>query len=139
MTVQIEKAVGFKTDPLPVAWNQRDLLLYATGIGARDDDLELTYELNKAWKPFPTYPLVLGLKGDSPDVTNFSEMIKGRGASPPGMPKLDPNKVVHAEQTIQILKPLPTHVEPKDGFKLIRSIGGVHDKGLFAVSAFVLN
>lgn len=32
MTVQIEKAVGFKTDPLPVAWNQRDLLLYAVSI-----------------------------------------------------------------------------------------------------------
>lgn len=39
------------------------------------------------------------------------------------------HRVVHAEQTIKILKPFPKHVDSKDGWKLVRSIGGVHDKG----------
>jgi len=130
MAPEISKAVGFETGPLPVAWNQRDLVLYAVGIGAQADDLNLAYELDKEWSPMPTYPLVLALKGASPDVTNFAEMVKGRGGkAPPGMPALDPNRVVHAEQSIKILKPLPKEAKAEDGWKLIRSIGGVHDKG----------
>ena len=39
--------------------------LHQTGIGARAEDLELVYELNKSWTPFPTYPLVLGLSAHS--------------------------------------------------------------------------
>merc|ERR1712093_86122 len=73
MAPEISKAVGFETGPLPVAWNQRDLVLYAVGIGAQADDLNLAYELDKEWSPMPTYPLVLALKGASPDVTNFAD------------------------------------------------------------------
>lgn len=39
------------------------------------------------------------------------------------------HRVVHAEQTIKILKPFPKEASSKDGWKLVRSIGGVHDKG----------
>ena len=34
---EIEKSVGFKTEPLPVAWNSRDLLLYAVRTAIRLD------------------------------------------------------------------------------------------------------
>ncbi|KAK9895509.1 hypothetical protein P389DRAFT_154347 [Cystobasidium minutum MCA 4210] len=130
MASEISKAVGHKAAPLDVTWNQRDLLLYVAGIGAKYDELDLTFELNDNWKPFPTYPLVTGFKGDSQDVVNFAESLKGRaGDAPPGMPELDPNKVVHAEQSIKILRPLPKEARPEDGWKLLRSTGGVHDKG----------
>lgn len=83
MAPEISKAVGHKAAPLDVTWNQRDLLLYVVsepitglhgtndgdhrtdsnaqaGIGAKYDELDLTFELNENWKPFPTYPLVTG-------------------------------------------------------------------------------
>ena len=43
MAPEIEKAVGFKSDALPVAWNQRDLLLYAVS----PDDAEVNGSLAK--------------------------------------------------------------------------------------------
>jgi len=49
-------------------------VLYAVGVGAKADELSQAYELSPAWSPLPTYPLVLGLKGDSQDVTDFSVM-----------------------------------------------------------------
>lgn len=33
------------------------------------------------------------------------------------------HRVVHAEQTIKILKPFPKEASSKDGWKLVRSIG----------------
>lgn len=53
----------------------------------------------------PTYPVVLALKGADQDVNLFSERVKSGPIS--GLPKLDPNRVVHATQSIEVLKPLP--------------------------------
>jgi len=43
--IDLAKAVGVELDVEPVAWNTRDLLLYAVGIGAKKDDLAMVYEL----------------------------------------------------------------------------------------------
>ena len=53
----------------------------------------------------PTYPVVLALKGADNDLNLFSERVKSGPIS--GLPKLDPNRVVHATQSIEVLKPLP--------------------------------
>lgn len=96
---------------MDVNWNQRDLLLYAVGvrsfsikqnersltnhlntadqIGARRDELRTLYELDPNWHPFPTYPLVLGLKGNHTDLNNFNDMKDGGGKTP-GLPPLNP-------------------------------------------------
>ena len=71
------EAVGHKFEDLPVAWNQRDLLLYAVGVGAKADEFAQVYELSPDWSPLPTYPLVLALKGDSQDVTDYSVCAAG--------------------------------------------------------------
>ena len=42
----------------------------------------------------PTYPVVLALKGADTDVNVFSKQIKGRPI--PGMPPLNPNRVVRS-------------------------------------------
>ena len=42
----------------------------------------------------PTYPVVLALKGADTDVNLFSQRIKGRPI--PGMPPMDPNRVVRS-------------------------------------------
>ncbi|KAJ7167444.1 peroxisomal dehydratase [Mycena crocata] len=106
MTGDLSKVVGSEMPAKPVSWNQRDLLTYACGVGAKADDLTLVYELDKSFAAIPTYPVVLALKGDSQDVNRFADNLGGWQAIP-GMPRLDPNKVVHASQSIQILKDLP--------------------------------
>lgn len=47
--------------------------------------------------------------------------------SVPGFPKLDPNTIVHGEQSIQVLRQLPIISGP--GWKLKKRVVGVHDKG----------
>lgn len=42
----------------------------------------------------PTYPVVLALKGADTDVNLFSERI--RGGPVPGLPRMDPNRVVRS-------------------------------------------
>ncbi|KDQ51721.1 hypothetical protein JAAARDRAFT_210991 [Jaapia argillacea MUCL 33604] len=123
MSIDLAKAVGHQSPDRPVAWNQRDLILYAVGIGAKKDDFSLIYELDKSWAPFPTYPVVLGLKGDDQDVNLFSERASSR--STPGLPNFDPNRVVHGSQTVEILKPLPAASGP--GWKLKSRISAVHE------------
>ncbi|EEB88692.1 hypothetical protein MPER_13326, partial [Moniliophthora perniciosa FA553] len=54
----------------------------------------------------PTYPVVLVFKGDDQDVNLFASRVEG-GVKLPGVPKLDPNRIVHGTQSIEILKPLP--------------------------------
>lgn len=124
--VDFEKSVGHTDGDTPVAWNRRDLLLYAAGIGTGPDALDYVYEASPGFRAFPTYPLVLGLKGTSPDVNVFAEMISSRQGVP-GFPKLDPNTIVHGEQSIEILHDIPTN--SGEGWKIRKRIVGVHDKG----------
>ncbi|KAG7094860.1 hypothetical protein E1B28_005668 [Marasmius oreades] len=102
---ELSKVVGHQLPDRPVAWNKRDLLTYAAGVGAKHDDLHFVYELHPNFSAIPTYPVVLALKGADQDVNLFSERVGG-GGKLPGVPKLDPNRV-HGTQSIEILKPLP--------------------------------
>ncbi|KII91605.1 hypothetical protein PLICRDRAFT_38402 [Plicaturopsis crispa FD-325 SS-3] len=123
MSIDLSKAIGHKSADIPVSWNKRDLLAYAVGVGAKKDDLSLVYELDKNWAPIPTYPVVLNLKGDSEDVNVFTEKAKLEPI--PGFPKLDPRRVVHGSQSIEILKDLP-HVSGA-GWKLTKRIVAVQE------------
>ncbi|KAJ3506755.1 hypothetical protein NLJ89_g6688 [Agrocybe chaxingu] len=105
MPADLSQVVGFTLEDKPVAWNKRDLLTYAVGVGAKNDDFQFVYELDPNFSAIPTYPVVLFLKGEGQDVNLFSETVKGRPV--PTMPPIDPNRVVHATQSIEIIKPLP--------------------------------
>ncbi|KAI0039632.1 peroxisomal dehydratase [Auriscalpium vulgare] len=120
----LEKAVGFQYPDQPVSWNKRDLLAYALGIGAKGTDYNFVYELDKAFAPFPTYPVILPLKGDDTDVNTFSDRVKDR-AGPEDFPVFDPNRIVHGTQTIEILKPIPTVSGP--GWKLKKRISSIQE------------
>ena len=48
MSVDLAKAVGHPSKDKPVSWNQRDLLTYAVGVGAKAKDLPVVYG---AWRP----------------------------------------------------------------------------------------
>lgn len=95
-------------------------------IGAKKDELAFTYEDDPNWQPFPTYPLVLGLKGNNPSIANFATAKEGSTPNP-GLPPLDPKKLVHAEQLIEILGELPK--ESTEGWALKKKCVGVKDTG----------
>jgi len=104
MAADLSKVVGYEAPAQPVSWNKRDLLIYAAGIGAKADDLNLVYELEKSFAAIPTYPVVLSFKGDSQELNLFAEQF---GKPVPGMPPVDLDKMVHGSQSIEILKDLP--------------------------------
>ncbi|GAA5902698.1 hypothetical protein JCM6882_004045 [Rhodosporidiobolus microsporus] len=122
--IDLDKAIGHASAPFDVSWNQRDLLLYAVGIGAKKDELQFTFEDAKDWHPFPTYPLVLGLKQNHDSIANFAN---ARSEPTPGLPKFSPTKVVHAEQSIHILGDLPK--ESGKGWTMKKVVVGVKDTG----------
>ncbi|KAJ7092847.1 peroxisomal dehydratase [Mycena belliarum] len=105
MASDLSQVVGYELPPRPVAWNKRDLLTYACGVGAKAEDLNVAYELHESFMALPTYPVVLPFKGDSQELNLFAERM---GSQPvPSMPRMDPNRGVHATQSIQVLKDLP--------------------------------
>ncbi|KZO99228.1 peroxisomal dehydratase [Calocera viscosa TUFC12733] len=123
MSNPMEQAVGYQLAEAPVGWTKRDLLTYAIGIGAKKDDYAFVYELHPHFAPFPTYPVVLSLKGDAEDVTEFSKVL-GRDEIP-GLPKFDPERAVHGSMSIEILRPLP--LETGKGWRMKRRVSGVHE------------
>jgi acyl dehydratase len=106
-----------------VSFNTRDAILYALGIGVTD--LKYTYELDPEFQPFPTYALVLGLKGSHQDINSYAKQ-SAKNWNIPGLPKIDLNRLVHGEQFYEILKPLP-----KNGgtFTFKSALIGVYDAG----------
>ncbi|KAJ7742569.1 peroxisomal dehydratase [Mycena metata] len=103
MAADLSKVMGHTLPAKPVSWNKRDLLTYAAGVGAKAEDLNVVYD--KSFAALPTYPVVLPFKGDSQELNLFAERMMGTPI--PGMPKLDPNRVVHGTQSIEIIKDLP--------------------------------
>ncbi|TFK29504.1 peroxisomal dehydratase [Coprinopsis marcescibilis] len=118
---ELSKVVGTVLPDKPVAWNKRDLLTYAVGVGAKNNEFPFIYELDPSFSALPTYPVVLSLKGSGQDVNNFAEALKGRPVE--GLPKLDPNRVVHATQSIEIVKQLP--LVSGEGWKLTSRYTGI--------------
>ncbi|CBQ71966.1 related to Estradiol 17 beta-dehydrogenase 4 [Sporisorium reilianum SRZ2] len=123
--VDFDQSVGHDAGTQPVSWNRRDLLTYAVSIGVGPKDLDYAYEREAGFRAFPTYPVVLGLKGTSQDTTVFSEMVSSRSAVP-GFPSLDLNTIVHGEQSIEMHAPIP--VVSGEGWKLEKRICAVHDR-----------
>jgi hypothetical protein len=101
-----------------------------------------TLPLDPSFSAFPTYPVVLGLKGiiipphlsshsfrlsstgADQDVVNFTERL-GESNTIKDLPKFDPRRLVHASQSIEILKPLPFVSGP--GWKLKKRLASLRE------------
>jgi peroxisomal enoyl-CoA hydratase 2 len=104
-----------------VEYNARDLILYSLGIGSSDP--RYVYELHDDFAAFPTYPIVLGFKGDSFNTLSFPSPAMEQFP----FPRLRGVTVgLDAEKLIEKVNELP-----KDGakLKLVGSIAGIHKKG----------
>ncbi|RUS21662.1 HotDog domain-containing protein [Endogone sp. FLAS-F59071] len=122
--IDVSKAVGYKSKPMKVIYNRRDLIMYALAIGVKGDEFKYLYELDPSFSIFPTYPLVLQSKGSTFDVNVFAEQEQVSEVIP-GLPEFDINRMVHGEQQLEILKQPPVQGE----FWLKSEVTGVFDKG----------
>jgi len=109
MALSLE-SVGKTWGPYEFSYSERDLIIYALGIGFSKDNLEYVYEGAKDFKAFPTYGVILpsnaGAEAFLSTKANFA-------------------MVVHGEQSLQIHNPLP-----KGGsVQTTTTLEGVFDKG----------
>jgi acyl dehydratase len=104
--------VGKKLDPVTYAYTERDVMLYALGVGCGREDLPFVYE--KQLRVLPTFAVI----------ASFPAMMNLGGAL-----RVNPAMVLHGEQAIDLRAPIPTH-----GTLTTRpTITAVWDKGKGAV------
>ncbi len=96
-------------DPVEIAYDKRDVLLYAVGIGIRD--LGFVYEGHPGFSVFPTFPIRWGGAGAPIDRSLIP--------SSPGPLNID------AERYLEMIKPLPVEGAVRVRSRLI----GVHPRG----------
>jgi len=74
-------SIGKVWGPFQHTYNERDLIIYALGIGFTKDDLEYVYEGNKHFKAFPTFGTLIPHKFHSEVVSstrvNFAMSVHG--------------------------------------------------------------
>jgi peroxisomal enoyl-CoA hydratase 2 len=96
-------------DPISISYDQRDVLLYAVGIGTRD--LSCVYERHPDFAVFPTFPIRWGGVG--------VPMSNDHVPNSPGPLTID------AERYLEMVKPLPLSGEVKCRSRLV----GIHPRG----------
>jgi acyl dehydratase len=113
-------AVGSRGEPGTHKWSSKDALLYALGVGAGAEDpyaeLEFTTENTKdtPQQVLPTMAVVLGTGG---------------GGAMGKIGSFNPAMLVHGEQAIELMSPIPVSGE----VSTVGEIVGIYDKGKGAV------
>ena len=85
-------AVGKELTPATFEYTQKDVMLYALGVGATTDELDFVYEKNL--KVLPTYAVIPGMSA--------------MGGMQDAMKDVPMTMLVHGEQRIELLGPIPT-------------------------------
>jgi 3-hydroxyacyl-CoA dehydrogenase/3a,7a,12a-trihydroxy-5b-cholest-24-enoyl-CoA hydratase len=120
--IDVDEALGFELGPVNDSYTERDLALYALGVGAAHDpmdtkELPYVYEMSgDGFKMVPTFAVAPALKA------MFDLAKEGKNA--PGL-HYGLDRVLHGEQYTEIRSPWPTHG------KLVHSIKikDIFDKG----------
>lgn len=103
-------AVGKVWGPYEFSYTERDLMLYALGVGFTREDLTYVYEGYKEFKAFPTYAVIF------PNSAAAEAFLST---------KANYAMVVHGEQTLEIHSPLPR----SGTISTSAVIEGIYDKG----------
>jgi len=102
--IDVDAALGHQFEELRTQYDERDLAIYALGVGAAHDpgserDLQLVYELHgKGMKALPTYGVI-------PAVNAILQLGK-EGKQAPGL-TYGLDRVLHGEQYTELKRPLP--------------------------------
>ena len=109
------QAVGLEGDPVRRKWNSKDCLLYALGVGAGVDDLQYTTENTK----------------DTPQqvLPTFAVIVGGGGIPFDKIGSFNPAMLVHGEQRIELMGPIPVDGE----IQTTGRVANIWDKGKGAV------
>lgn len=97
-----KKTIGYKSNMMEFPINSRDTIIYALSIGFNEDPLnskhfKFTYELSDDYSVFPTYSAVI-------PIGNLAEIME----SCPGIPSFNLTTILHGEEWVDLVKPLPT-------------------------------
>lgn len=118
--VDLDQILNYEFEPLQFGYTERDVSLYALGVGAPADpldqrELQFVYELSgEGFKVLPTFAVLFPSR-------MIDVLLTG---SLPGLP-FNPMMLLHGEQYLEIKKPLPT-----SGVITCRpKISNVYDKG----------
>jgi len=90
MTIDLS-AVGKQLPPSTYEYNDRDVMLYALGVGATTDDLSFVYEKNL--QVLPTFGVIPAF----PALTGIGSVLE-----------FNPMMLLHGEQRIELRGPIPT-------------------------------
>src|SRR5262245_33024453 len=85
------KAIGRKLESVTHTYTERDVMLYALGVGAGTDELQFAY--GRDLKVLPTFAVIPA----------FPAMLNLGGAM-----QVNPALVLHGEQRIELHAPIPT-------------------------------
>ena len=101
-------AVGKKLQPMTFDYTDRDVMLYALGVGAGVDELGFTFE--KELRVLPTFAVV-------PAFPALASMV--------GVLQVNPLMLLHGEQRIELRKPIPASGK----LTTTPTIRAIYDKG----------
>jgi acyl dehydratase len=106
--------VGQKGEPAEHAYDWKDCIVYALGVGAKIDELDVICEMNGP-KVLPTFAVV-------PSFAAMGGVLAKLGANVA--------MIVHGEQAIRLHRPIP----PKGTFRTVAEVKGIYDKGTGALA-----
>jgi acyl dehydratase len=105
--------VGKTLDKVTYSYTERDVMLYALGVGCGREQLEFTYE--KDLQVLPTFAVIASFP---------AMMLLG------GVLRVNPVMVLHGEQAIALKAPIPT----RGTLTTTPTVSAVYDKGKGAVA-----
>ncbi len=120
--IDVDEALGYEFPQATSTYDERDLSIYALGVGAAEDatdqsELRYVYEMHgDGFQPLPTYGVV-------PAINLVLDMGK-RGETAPGM-NYGLDRILHGEQYTEIVQPLPRSAKLRHKAK----ITDIFDKG----------
>ncbi|KAH9829066.1 multifunctional beta-oxidation protein-like protein [Teratosphaeria destructans] len=114
----IEKAKKAKAEGTEFSYDERDVILYNLGVGAKRTDLPLVFENSEDFQVLPTFGVIPTFNAVAP--FSFGDIV----------PNFSPMMLLHGEQYLEIRSfPIPTEAVTVSYPKLIEVV----DKGAAAV------
>ncbi|KAJ9098266.1 hypothetical protein QFC21_004595 [Naganishia friedmannii] len=117
----IRKAKQHKFEAVKFSYDDRDVMLYNLGVGAKASELPFVFEGSDDFQALPTFGVVPQFGTSSSLGLDF-------------VPNFDPAKLLHGEQYLKIKAPIPTNATLINKVKLLE----VLDKGKAATVTMIV-